>query len=106
VTYCTKFRRDWFRHSKVLSSSLCSFIPFTLTSLGFTAFELCFRICHWEGPGKPGGTEIKWDTSSGDISPGVTRQGLEADHSVPSSPGIKNCGAIHSLPYMSSGRIV
>jgi hypothetical protein len=22
--------------------------------------KLCFRIFHYEGPGKPGGTEIKW----------------------------------------------
>jgi hypothetical protein len=29
-----------------------------------TAFQLCFRVCHLEGPGKPGGTEIKWDTSA------------------------------------------
>jgi hypothetical protein len=28
------------------------------------AFQLCFRICHLEGPGKPGGTEIKWNTSA------------------------------------------
>jgi hypothetical protein len=26
-----------------------------------TAFHLCFRIFCQEGPGKPGGTEIKWD---------------------------------------------
>jgi hypothetical protein len=26
-----------------------------------TAFQLCFRIFHSEGPGKPGGTGIKWD---------------------------------------------
>jgi hypothetical protein len=29
----------------------------------FSAFQLCFRICHLEGPRKPGGTEIKWGTS-------------------------------------------
>jgi hypothetical protein len=29
-----------------------------------TAFQLCFRICHQEGPRKSGGTEIKWDTSA------------------------------------------
>jgi hypothetical protein len=28
------------------------------------ALRLCFRICHWEGPGKPSGTEIKWNTSA------------------------------------------
>jgi hypothetical protein len=27
-----------------------------------TAFKLSFRTCHYEGPRKPGGTEIKWDT--------------------------------------------
>jgi hypothetical protein len=29
-----------------------------------TAVQLCFGICHLEGPGKPVGTEIKWDTSA------------------------------------------
>jgi hypothetical protein len=29
-----------------------------------TAFQLCFRICHQEGPRKPGGIEIKWDASA------------------------------------------
>jgi hypothetical protein len=29
-----------------------------------TAFQLCFRICHQESPRKPGGTEIRWDTSA------------------------------------------
>jgi hypothetical protein len=29
-----------------------------------TAFQLCFRICHYEVPGKSGGTGIKWDTSA------------------------------------------
>jgi hypothetical protein len=24
-------------------------------------FKLWFRICHYEGPGRPGGTEIIWD---------------------------------------------
>jgi hypothetical protein len=28
------------------------------------SLKLCFRICHYEGPRKPGGTEIKWDTSA------------------------------------------
>jgi hypothetical protein len=27
---------------------------------------LCFRICHQEGPGKPGGTEIVQDISAAD----------------------------------------
>jgi hypothetical protein len=27
-----------------------------------------FRICHCLGPGKPGGTEIKWDTSAADAA--------------------------------------
>jgi hypothetical protein len=26
------------------------------------AIQLCFRICHWEGLEKPGGTHIEWDT--------------------------------------------
>jgi hypothetical protein len=29
-----------------------------------TAIQRCFRICHQEGAGKPGGTEIEWDTSA------------------------------------------
>jgi hypothetical protein len=29
-----------------------------------TAFQLFFRIYNLEGPGKPGGTEIRWDTSA------------------------------------------
>jgi hypothetical protein len=28
------------------------------------AFQRCFRICHKEGPGKVGVTEIKWGTSA------------------------------------------
>jgi hypothetical protein len=27
-------------------------------------FQLCYRIHHWQGPGKAGGTQIKWDTSA------------------------------------------
>jgi hypothetical protein len=26
-----------------------------------------FRICHWDGSGKPGGTEIKWDISAASL---------------------------------------
>jgi hypothetical protein len=26
-----------------------------------------FSICHWEGPGKPGVAEIKWDTSASSL---------------------------------------
>jgi hypothetical protein len=29
-----------------------------------TAFQICFRICHYERPVKPGGTETKWDKSA------------------------------------------
>jgi hypothetical protein len=28
------------------------------------AFQLCFKISHWEGPGKAVGIEIKWDTQA------------------------------------------
>jgi hypothetical protein len=28
------------------------------------AFQLSFKLFHYEGPGKPGGTEIEWDTSA------------------------------------------
>jgi hypothetical protein len=28
-----------------------------------TAFQLALE-CHYEGPGKPGGAEITWDTSA------------------------------------------
>jgi hypothetical protein len=31
---------------------------------GLNAFQLCFRMCHQEGPRKTGGTEIEWDTSA------------------------------------------
>jgi hypothetical protein len=31
------------------------------------AFQLCFRICHEEGPERPGGTEMKWDASAADL---------------------------------------
>jgi hypothetical protein len=36
------------------------------------------------------------------LSPGVKRQGREADHSPPSSAVVKNGGAIPPLPHMSS----
>jgi hypothetical protein len=29
-----------------------------------SAFQLCSRICHLESPGRPGGIEIKIDTST------------------------------------------
>jgi hypothetical protein len=29
-----------------------------------TAFQLCFGICHQEGPREPGGTDTEWDTSA------------------------------------------
>jgi hypothetical protein len=32
------------------------------------AFEPCFRIRHEEGPEKPGGVEINWDTSTADVN--------------------------------------
>jgi hypothetical protein len=38
----------------------------------------------------------------GAISPGVKRQGREADHSPPSNVVVRNCGAITPLPHMSS----
>jgi hypothetical protein len=31
------------------------------------AFQLCFRKFHQKGPGKQGGTGIKWDTSAADL---------------------------------------
>jgi hypothetical protein len=33
-----------------------------------TAFQLCFRICLYEGPEILGGAEIKWDTSAASLS--------------------------------------
>jgi hypothetical protein len=33
-------------------------------SLITIAFQLCFRICHQEGPREPGGTDTEWDTSA------------------------------------------
>jgi hypothetical protein len=41
-------------------------------------------------------TPIKW--IQGDISLGIKRPGSEADHSLPSSAGVKNGGAIPPLP--------
>jgi hypothetical protein len=38
---------------------------------------------------------------TGVVSPGVKRQGREADHSSPSSAEAKNVGAISPLPHMS-----
>jgi hypothetical protein len=38
------------------------------------------------------------------LSPGVNRQGREADHSPPSSAEVKNDGATSSLSHMSSWR--
>lgn len=29
-----------------------------------TTFQLCFILCYYEGPSKPGGIEIEWDTSA------------------------------------------
>jgi hypothetical protein len=29
-----------------------------------TSFKLCFRICRYEGPARPDGTEIEWGTSA------------------------------------------
>jgi hypothetical protein len=40
----------------------------------------------------------------GALSPGVKRQGREADHSPPFSAEVKNGGAIPPIPHMSSGR--
>jgi hypothetical protein len=45
---------------------------------------------------------IQW--VSGLFSPGVKRQGREADHSPPSSAEVKKGGAILSLPHTSSWR--
>jgi hypothetical protein len=53
-------RKDKVRIGKHLSDSL----PKTRRCSITTAFQLCFRIRHYEGPGKQGGTEIEWDTSS------------------------------------------
>jgi hypothetical protein len=36
------------------------------------------------------------------LSPGVKRQGHEADHLPPSNAGVKNVGAIYPLPQLSS----
>jgi hypothetical protein len=35
--------------------------------LSITDFEPCFIICHDEGPEKPGGFEINWDTTTADV---------------------------------------
>jgi hypothetical protein len=41
---------------------------------------------------------------TGAVSPGVKRQGHEADHSAPSNAEVRNGGAIPSLPHTSSRR--
>jgi hypothetical protein len=51
------------------------------------------------GPTQP---PIQW--VPGAASSGVKRQGREADHSPPCSAEVKNGGAIHPLPHMSSRR--
>jgi hypothetical protein len=38
----------------------------------------------------------------GALSPGLKRQGREADHSSPSSAEVRSDGSIPSLPYISS----
>jgi hypothetical protein len=40
----------------------------TRRRLKATDFQLCFRICRQEAPGKPDGSEIKWD----DVNKAVT----------------------------------
>jgi hypothetical protein len=51
------------------------------------------------GPTQP---PIQW--VAGALSTGVKRQGLEADHSPPSSVEVKNGGAIISIPNTPSWR--
>ena len=34
-------------------------------------FQLCFRICHKEGSGKPGWLEVKWYTSASSLADDV-----------------------------------
>jgi hypothetical protein len=46
----------------------------------------------------PTQSPIQWE--SGEISPGVKRPGLKADHSPSSSAEVKNGGAIPPLPHM------
>jgi hypothetical protein len=52
----------------------------------------------------PGATQPPLHWVPGALSPGVKRQGREADHSPPSSAGVKNGGAVPPLPLWSSGR--
>jgi hypothetical protein len=55
TTVCIgKYLSDTFSYSKQSETRRC-FIAI--------AFKLGFRICHQEGPRKPGGAEIEWDTS-------------------------------------------
>jgi hypothetical protein len=44
-----------------------------------TPFQLCFRICHLDGVGKPGRTEIKWDTSASALADDVNLLGDNID---------------------------
>jgi hypothetical protein len=49
-----------------------------------------------------GPTQCPIEWVPGPLSPGLKRQGREADHSPPSSDEVKNGGAIPPLPHMSS----
>jgi hypothetical protein len=45
---------------------MCLNETYGTVQIGFVsiAFQLCFGICHQEGPREPGRTETEWDTSS------------------------------------------
>jgi hypothetical protein len=59
-------------------------------------FSDIFRV----GRQEPTQPPIQW--VPGALSPGVKRQGREADHSLPSSAEVKNGGAISPLLHTSS----
>jgi hypothetical protein len=56
-----------------------------------------------QGPGRLWGTPSLLSSEyQSEISPGIKWSGREADHSPPSFDEVKNGGAIHPLPHMSS----
>jgi hypothetical protein len=65
ITYLhiSALRGHLFRFSTVKGTCFKIVVDLIKTRRCFiaTAFQLCFRICHLEGPGKPGWSGIKWD---------------------------------------------
>jgi hypothetical protein len=67
----------------------------------FPIGESDFSVLHNVQTGS-GAHPASYTAGTGAVSPGIKRQGREADHSVPSRSKIKNSGAIPPLPRTSS----